>query len=72
MNITTECPGCGAKFDVENVLARITEKARSKLLLAKLNERDAAKEHDRARAETEKASAELDALLALATTLGST
>jgi len=69
MDITIECPDCGARITVGDALAKIIAKARANYSAAIANEADAAKELDRTRSETAKASAELTALLSLATTL---
>ncbi len=67
MNLTAQCPDCGARFTVEDALAKIVADARAKVAALEADEADAAKELDRVRAEVTNARASLAALLSLAT-----
>ena len=68
MDLDTHCPDCGARFTVEDALAKIGDDARAKVAALEADEADAAKELDRVRSETTKARAALSALLSLDTT----
>ena len=67
MNLTAQCPDCGARFTVEDAIAKIVAAARAKVAALEADEADAAKELDRVRSETTKARAVLFALLSLDT-----